>query len=75
MHSPQCDITPAFQLTCMLSRERPNLRTGCTYRAVRVDGPKDLLHMQAEMHGVAKDASFTDMVRPHCDVALPSRYV
>ena len=75
MHSPQCDITPAFQLTCMLSRERHNLRTGCTYRTVHVDGPKDLLHMQTEMHGVAKDASYTDMVHPHCHAALPSRYV
>ena len=69
MPSPQCGITPAFQLTCMLSRQRHNLRT------VHVDGPKDLLHMQTEMDGVAKDASCTDIFHPHCHAALPSRYV
>ena len=70
MHSPQCDIAPAFQLACIVSPERHNLRTGCTYRTVHVDGSKDLLHMQTAMHGVAKDASCTDMVHPHCNAAL-----
>ena len=73
--SPQCGITPAFQLTCMLSCERHNLRTGCTYRTAHVDVRKDLLNMQADMQPLDKAPHFMEKVHPHCHAALPSRYV
>ena len=41
---------------------------GCTYSTVHVDGSKGLLDMQIQMHGVAKDASCTDIVHP---IAMP----
>ena len=41
---------------------------GCTYSTVHVDGSKGLLDMQIKMHGVAKDASCTDIVHP---IAMP----
>ena len=75
MPSPQCDITPSFQLKCMFRRERHNLSSGCTYRTIHVDGPTDLLHLQAEMHGLETYSHSREKVHPHCHAALPSRYV
>ena len=36
--SPQCGTTPAFQLKCMLRREKHNLCSGYTYRTIHVLG-------------------------------------
>ena len=58
---PECGITPAFQLICMLRRERHNLRSGCTCRSVYLDEIKDLLNLQAAMHGLETIAK----VHPH----------
>ena len=70
--SPQCGITPAFQLICMLRRERHNLRSGYTYRAIHVDGAKDLLHLQAAMHGLQSAHYDWRNVHPHWSFA---RYI
>ena len=53
----------------MWSREGHNLRTGCTYRTALVDARKDLLNLQADMHGLETSPN----VHPHCHGALPSR--
>ena len=66
MHFPQCDITPAFQLTCIWCRARHNLRTCCTYRTALVDVRKDLLNLHADMHGLETSGK----VHPHCHGAL-----
>ena len=54
--SPQCDTTPAFQLKCMLRRERHKLCSRCTYRTIHVDGYKDLQNLQAELHAHRSDS-------------------
>ena len=64
--SPQCGTTPAFQLKCMLRRERHNLCSRCTYRTIHVDGYRDLQNLQAETH-----AHFRTHAKAHppCDHA------
>ena len=53
-HSPQCGTTPAFQLKCILRRERHNPRIGCKHRTINIDDYKDLRHIPTGMHAVAQ---------------------
>ena len=61
----------------MLRHQSHNLCSGCTYRTIHVDGSKDLLLLQADMHGLEEAI-------PHCNLARdklsmppchPARYI